>query len=451
MSIVTVNVSQQVASVPSQLQRTGALISQGATTLPQNTSAFLTSQADLAAIAPTPLALSSLAWSASVVTATAAAALPYTISDQVQITVSGATPAGYNGTFLCTVTGANTFTYALASNPGSETVPGTWTPGSVAELAQMVATFFAQNTSISLFAGAGSASASGNGVYVLELGASSPATGISRLTTYLTTPPAGSKQFYAFLIPREWDTADSAGLLTLVTNHSGPTGLVYFYITTATPATYKGQKAAFCVIEAPAVIAATPIAEFSAAAFLYRALSYAPSSANLVAPMEWSYLYGVTANPLTAAQQVTARSNAANWVGTGAEGGISDKLIVGGTFSDANPFNYWYAIDWLTINVSQALAAAVINGSNTPTNPLYYNQAGINQLQKVAQATVNSGISFGLILPPAPVTAVPFATYVKQNPGDYAIGKYAGLVCTFTPARGFDSIVINLVATNIPS
>lgn len=35
------------------------------------------------------------------------------------VTVAGATPAAYNGTWLITVTGANTFTYALPADPGS--------------------------------------------------------------------------------------------------------------------------------------------------------------------------------------------------------------------------------------------------------------------------------------------------------------------------------------------
>ena len=117
---------------------------------------------------------------------------------------------------------------------------------------------------------------------------------------------------------------------------------------------------------------------------------------------------------------------------------------------DKNPFNYWYCVDWLSINITLALSAAIINGSNTPTNPLYYNQNGINSLQKVAQATVNNGIAFGLILSPASVNAVPFITYVNEHPGDYAIGVYNGLSCTFVPLRGFSSITIYLTASNIP-
>lgn len=40
-----------------------------------------------------------------------------------RITVTGATPSGYNGTFVCTVTGANTLTYVMASDPGASASP----------------------------------------------------------------------------------------------------------------------------------------------------------------------------------------------------------------------------------------------------------------------------------------------------------------------------------------
>jgi len=41
-NIVNVSVTQQVASAPSQLQRTGALVSQGATTLAAGTTQLIT-------------------------------------------------------------------------------------------------------------------------------------------------------------------------------------------------------------------------------------------------------------------------------------------------------------------------------------------------------------------------------------------------------------------------
>ena len=194
-----------------------------------------------------------------------------------------------------------------------------------------------------------------------------------------------------------------------------------------------------------------PVTEFSAAAVLQATLSYNPNASNLASPLAFTYLYGVTPYVLSNAVQTTMKNAGVNWVSTGAQGGISNTLVVWGTNMDLNPWNYWYSVDWVSINVALYLAGAVINGSNNPTNPLYYNQAGINTLQKVAQATVNNGISFGLILSPATVNAVPFSTYVAQNPSDYSTGTYNGLSCTFVPLRGFESITIYLTASNIPT
>lgn len=353
--IVTVNVSQIVASTPSALQRTGAFVTQGGTTTATGTVTLLTQLSDL-----TPI-----------------------------------------------------LSVGSAAN----------------ELLAMATTFFAQG--------------SNQAVYVLELGSGTTAAGVSALATYIANPTI---KFYSYLVPSEWDVESTAP--TMYSTYSSPTSEVYFFVTTtlSTFSAYANTKSVFAVAPNPLA----PATEFSAAAFFHATLSYNPSPTSLVSPLEWTYLYGVTAYNLTSAQQTTLLAAGVNWVSTGAQGGISNTLIVAGTTMDKNPWNYWYAVDWLSINVSLALAAAVINGSNNPLNPLYYNQAGINTLQTVAQATVNNGIAYGLILSPATVNAVDFVTYVKSNPGDYAIGKYAGLSCTFVPLRGFASITINLVASNIP-
>lgn len=73
-------------------------------------------------------ALASLTWAGGVVTATAAAALPSNLVNGAAFAtvVAGTTPAGYSGGVAGTVTSGNTFTYPLTSNPGAETVPGTY-------------------------------------------------------------------------------------------------------------------------------------------------------------------------------------------------------------------------------------------------------------------------------------------------------------------------------------
>jgi hypothetical protein len=81
----------------------------------------------LGVFAPTAsAALSSLTWSSGTITATTSAAHGMGTSGQVEVTISGAVPSGYNGTSWCTMTGTNTFTCPLATNPGTETAPGTY-------------------------------------------------------------------------------------------------------------------------------------------------------------------------------------------------------------------------------------------------------------------------------------------------------------------------------------
>jgi len=428
-NIVNVSVTQQVAPAPSTLQQTGALISQGATTLAAGSTQLLTQLSDLSGILTGSVAITSMSYATGVVTVTTTTNHGVPSGDTVQGIISGVTPAGYNGSYAITSTGSNTFTYALGSDPGAVTVQGTFTLADVQELVAMATTFFAQG--------------SNQAVYVLELGVGDAAQGVTALTEYLLNPTI---EFYSYLIPTSWDTESTAVDLALTLE--GTTTKTYFYVTTtlATYTNWADLKSVFATVQSPDAA----VIEFSAAAIFWTTLSYNPSASNLAHPLAFTYVYAVTPYVLTNTQQTLLKAAGVNWIGTGAEGGISNKIIFWGTFMDRNPFNYWYSVDWLSINVEISLANAIINGSNTPTNPLYYNQAGINTLQKVAQATTNNGIAFGLILSPASVQAVSFSTYVAQHPSDYATGTYNGLSLTFVPARGFTSITIYLTASNIP-
>lgn len=63
------------------------------------------------------------AWASGVVTVTTADAHGFVTGAYVNM--SGFTPAGYNGTYLVTVTSPTTFTYNLPTDPGAQTVAGT--------------------------------------------------------------------------------------------------------------------------------------------------------------------------------------------------------------------------------------------------------------------------------------------------------------------------------------
>jgi hypothetical protein len=427
INIVTVNVTQNIAPTPNQLQRTGAFVSQGATNLPTGTSALLYQASDLTAILGSAITITNLTWSAGKATVTLNAPHGIIIGDSILGIVSGMTPTGYNGVWTITATGANTFQYTVA-NFGVATVFGAYTEEDTQELIAMVTTYFAQGSQ--------------NAVYVLELGTGTPAEGVVALNTYINDPAI---QFYGYVLPYTWATETTA--VTLARNHSSTTGLMYFWVSvTGTQYTiWSGVKSAVLMYYDPLT---TPATEFAICSMFWVAMNYNPSNTNKVTPMAFSYVVGVTAPVLTKAKQQTLKTNNVNYIGTGAEGGISNKIILWGTTADGRDYTYWYSVDWVQINININLSNAIINGSNNPINPLYYNQDGINRLQTVAQGTMNSGISYGLVLAPATVQAVPFVTYVQTNPSDYPIGKYAGLSVTYTPNRGFVEIIFNVNVTD---
>lgn len=453
-NIVTVNVSLTSAPAPSQLQRTGALISQGATTLTTGSSGLITQLSDLTAILQPSLPLLSLAWAAGVVTATTTDNLPafFEVGKTYPITIAGAAPTGYNGQYLATITGVDIFTYALATDPGTETTAGTYTITD--ELVSMATTFFAQGSQIS--------------VYVLELGDGTAATGVGDLSTFITANPS---TYYSYLVPRSWDA--EATYITFLGGFESDTSKTYFF-TTTTLSTYSNYTALMKDVVALVESPTKPVAEFSLAAAFWRSLNYNPSGTNRVTPFAFSFLYGVTAWPIlgNSATLTSLKTANINYVGTGAEGGLTNTILFWGVTLDGKDFSTWYSIDWIQINLDLNLSNAIINGSNNPTNPLYYNQDGINRLQDVAVATIQTSITDGMATGTVArtgldsttfqeqldagtftgenvVNAIPFITYVTANPSDYGLGKYAGLSAVYIYARGFVQIIFNVNVTDL--
>jgi hypothetical protein len=456
-TIVSVVVSQQVAPTPSTLQKTGAIISVGGTNTAAGTVSLVTQPSDVTALYNGARTLTTLTWLSGTVTATAAAAHGITVGQTLLITIGGATPSGYNGTYTATATTTTAFTYPVASNPGTITVLGMFTLEDVAELSGAITTFFGQGANQS--------------VYILELGELGDVAAIAALSSSLIANPL---RFYSYLVPRSW--ANQATFLALVQAYESPSAKQYFFVT-MTLANYTSfttlMKNVIGLVEAPGVI---PVSEMSLAAAFYVSLNYAPGATNKVTPYAFSYLYGVTPYPTFGNNVILTQLKAAgvNYVGTGAEGGISNAILLWGTTMDLRDFTYWYSADWVQINVALNIANAVINGSNNPVNPLYYDQNGINALQGVIAQVMSNGVAFGLVLgTPVElafdgpvlnaalgvgtysnqtiVNAIPFIPYSSENPGDYKIGRYAGFSTIYTPKRGFLSIVFNLVVSDFVS
>ena len=233
--IVTVNVSLQFGPTPSNFQGTGAFVSQGGTVTAPGTSSLLTQLADLTPILAGAKAISSATQSGGVATITTTTPHGFLIGEYLEITVAGMTPANYNGTYLCLITGASTFTFPVLGAPGAATVVGVYTLEDVAELLAMATTFFGQGSTTS--------------VYVLELGPTDISAGVAALSAWITANPL---TYYAFLVPRYWDA--NPAFLALAQAYSSPSSMTYFFVTTtlATYTAYTALMKSICAcIEAP--------------------------------------------------------------------------------------------------------------------------------------------------------------------------------------------------------
>jgi hypothetical protein len=79
-------------------------------------------------IAPTSTAQTISSITYVTTTATLTTAIAHGLLTGNKVTISGASPAAYNGTYTITVTGTSTFTYTMASNPGANaSTVGTYT------------------------------------------------------------------------------------------------------------------------------------------------------------------------------------------------------------------------------------------------------------------------------------------------------------------------------------
>ena len=277
--------------------------------------------------------------------------------------------------------------------------------------------------------------------------------GTSSGTLYLQNTSAGTAigTNYTQAAPIATTTGTSTTLADLGNQLSGNTAKTFFCVNTSVTncAAYgvMGADSVWAGYKAILAYAPSPTAqsgEFTAAIQLYNIVVNNPSAANKLPPMQYRYVFGVTPWPATgyANDLQTLANYGANWVGTGAEGGIGQNCIFKGTTSSLVQISEWYGLDWAGINTDQALANAVINGSNT-NPPLEYDQHGINLLAEVAQQEIDDAITFGC-LQSGTVSATPFATYYQQNPGDYPAGIYNGLNCSAVGQAGFLNLVFNL-------
>ncbi|MCU5774723.1 DUF3383 domain-containing protein [Erwiniaceae bacterium BAC15a-03b] len=435
-NIVTVNVSQTAGATPSNLQQMSAIISHGATLQKNAHPVLITRNTEMTEQVQNAIGSLEAEQSSSGAEVTlrlpAGVVIDRDTDSEIDIIISGCAPSVWNGKYTATLTGQGTLKWTIAPSAlaGKPTTLGLFALAASEELLTAVNTFFAQGNSV--------------GTYLLELGYQGGKTTdqVAALKRYLEEP---AKRFYAYLVPSHWD--GDADFIALASLYTGNEAMQYFFTLTAAPADTNYRSPYASIKSVIAVCDDSGPLTNAAAAVMWNLVSASPSEINKVPPMAFRFLLAVNASQAKSSLLTTLVKNNINYVGTGAEGGIANTILVKGVTSDGNDMTYWYSVDWVQINVDRMLANAVINGSNNPINPLYYDQDGIDRLQMVAQGVFNTGIACGLVNGLTPVNAVPFKSYVTHHPDDYGTGRYAGLSASYTPMRGFVEIIFNINVT----
>ncbi|MDR8750770.1 hypothetical protein FEP95_04760 [Burkholderia multivorans] len=430
-TIVNLNVTVTRAPVPSQLQRSGAIVSVGGTTLTPGTYQYCELVSDLTAILSGSGNSTELPNMANTHFAQGSAIGFYVLELGAETGVDQ---------------GIGLLQTWISNNPGifyAYLVPAAW-DYSKDEVGSVIVTNggsgYTSAPTVTFSAPTSGTTATGTAIVqngkVVAITITNPGSGYTAAPTVSFSGGGGTGAVA---------TANLASALNILASlYSSPTSKTYFFVTTsaANLANYSTLKSVFAVVPSPLA----PSTEFTAAAFFYQWLVNQPGASNKLAPMAYRYLYGVTAWPAQGynAQITSILSGYGNLVQTGAEGGISTACVFKGTLMNGDQASWWYGIDWFQIQSKQALAAAIINGSNS-NPPLLYDQPGINSLEAVAENTGSAAVSFGCAQSVS-ITATNFQQYTTQNPGDYAAGIYNGLAATVVGQNGFLTITFNIDA-----
>ena len=149
----------------------------------------------------------------------------------------------------------------------------------------------------------------------------------------------------------------------LVKAASGPNAQFYHFIT-ASEANSGGYpyKSAFVFSNSPNM----QVGVFDCAAVFYSFLANTPAPNNLLAGMGYRQMPGTTEWPDENAATVQAiLTNNANLILSGAQGGFpTTQFLFRGTLGDGSQASAWYGVDWVAIQMQQALNADILNGSN---------------------------------------------------------------------------------------
>lgn len=293
--------------------------------------------------------------------------------------------------------------------------------------------------------------------FVLEVGAvagGDPGTNIAALATHITN---GVDVCGHYSVPDSF-YAD-ADFATLVTTYSTDDP-VYKFSCHITHGTAPADQTAFAGLTGKsnwfAVYPSAVSTENAVGAMvgIMASTVYDVSPTNLMTPLQYKKVVGVTAENFNSTMRTALTNNAVNFVGSIQ----SVTVLMNGRYGDNKSWDYRYSERVTLQDIQNSLLALIVNGANVPAASVPYNQEGIDKLLAVAnsraafrkscnmitdfsQTLDNTGT---LLVDKDTFKATDYYTYKAANPAKYAAGEYDGLSGIIEIGKFFRKVTFNV-------
>jgi hypothetical protein len=291
--------------------------------------------------------------------------------------------------------------------------------------------------------------------YIFETGTvTTIATNIAALATFLSD---GVGLCYHYAVPSTF--YGEATFKTLAALYATDISATYFdvEVTHGTDPAVDAKFVALAGLKSIFAIYPSAVAGESASgamAGIMASTIYDLSSTNKNTMFQYKYCPGVTVEDLLSSFKTSLNNSAVNYIGRL----ISRNVVFNGRFLDNSSWDYWYAWDTIMVSLQIALSTALYNGSNSPSAVIQYNQTGIDKLLSVINGEGIAGKANGTINEFAESMAddgttmnntgtfyaVPFYTYIADNPTKYAAEIYDGLSGIIQIGRFYRKVVFNV-------
>ena len=293
--------------------------------------------------------------------------------------------------------------------------------------------------------------------FVLEVGAvagGDPGTNIAALATHITN---GVDVCGHYSVPDSfYADADYATLVTLYATDDP----IYKFSNHITHGTAPADQSAFAGLTGKSnwfpVYPSAVSTENACGAMvgIMASTVYDVSPTNLMTPLQYKKVVGVTAEAFNSTMRTALTNNAVNFVGSIQ----SVTVLMNGRYGDNKSWDYRFSERVTLQDIQNSLLALIINGANVPAASVPYNQEGIDKLLAVAnsrgtfrkscnmitdfsQTLDNTGT---LLVDKDTFKATDYYTYKAANPTKYAAGEYDGLSGIIEIGKFFRKVTFNV-------